>query len=121
MPHFSPKLQDSTKEQLYDNIAQANPSYGSLASDELTRRGNKALLVEVSDLNKTFKSASKSNDRLSKILMTFALIQVIIGMYQFIISIQTSNINPWLGVFWAVLFVGTVYWIVRKFDREIDT
>lgn len=38
MSNFSPKLQDSTNEQLWHLINESSPAYSSLASDELTRR-----------------------------------------------------------------------------------
>lgn len=54
MSNFSPKLQDSTDEQLWRLINESSPAYSALASDELTRRA----LSELQETIKIFNGQS---------------------------------------------------------------
>ena len=61
MSNFSPKLEDSKDDQLWQLINQSSPHYGSLASDELTRRA----LNKLQETIKTFNDqSSKQTDKL---------------------------------------------------------
>lgn len=61
MSNFSPKLEDSKDDQLWQLINQSSPHYGSLASDELTRRA----LNKLQGTIKTFNDqSSKQTDKL---------------------------------------------------------
>ncbi len=76
MPNFSPKLQEATDEQLKNWIYEMNPQYASLVSEELTRR--------------RFEEFNKSTSYFSKILGLFAVIQIIIAIMQFTLSVQSE-------------------------------
>jgi hypothetical protein len=76
MPNFSPKLQEATDEQLKNWIDEINPQYAPLASEELTRR--------------RFEEFNKSTSYFSKILGLFAVIQIIIAIMQFTLSVQSE-------------------------------
>jgi len=56
MTNFSPELQDSTEDKLWQLINQSSPHYGSLASDELTRRA----LNKLQDTIKIFNTQSSN-------------------------------------------------------------
>ncbi|KKS77090.1 MAG: hypothetical protein UV64_C0004G0021 [Parcubacteria group bacterium GW2011_GWC1_43_11b] len=61
MTNFAPKLEDSKDGQLWQLINQSSPHYGSLASDELTRR----TLIKLEETIKTFnEQSSKQTDKL---------------------------------------------------------
>jgi len=61
MTNFSPRLEDSKDDQLWQLINQSSPHYGSLASDELTRRA----LNKLQETIKTFNDqSSKQTDKL---------------------------------------------------------
>ena len=61
MTNFAPKLEDSKDEQLWQLINQSSPHYGSLASDELTRRTLKKLQETIKTFN---EQSSKQTDKL---------------------------------------------------------
>ncbi len=56
MSNFSPKLEDSTDEQLRYSINEYNPHFASLSSDELTRRA-------LDELQKTIKTFNKQSSQ----------------------------------------------------------
>ena len=61
MTNFSPKLEDSKDDQLWQLINQSSPHYGSLASDELTRR----TLNKLQETIRTFNDqSSRQTDKL---------------------------------------------------------
>lgn len=61
MTNFSPKLEDSKDDQLWQLINQSSSHYGSLAFDELTRRA----LNKLQETIKTFNDqSSKQTDKL---------------------------------------------------------
>jgi len=56
MSNFSPKLEDSTDEQLRHSTNEHNPHFASLSSDELTRRA-------LDELQKTIKTFNKQSSQ----------------------------------------------------------
>lgn len=86
MSNFSPKIEDSTEKELLKHINELPPIFGSIASDELTRR-------TIKDFKKTIKEEIKASKRLSKILLTVAFIQIIITLFQFSFDIVQSSGN----------------------------
>src|SRR3989338_6442500 len=100
MTNFSPKLQDSTQDQLLQLINQSSPHYGSLASDELTRRA----LIELQGTIKIFnEQSSKQTEKmiwltwliagLTGVLVVGLLIQIYLAKIQVapILSDQQRN------------------------------
>ena len=73
MPNFSPKLEDATESDLKKWINDIGPQYASLASEELTRR--------------QFDKFDKTTAYFSKILGFFAVIQIVVALMQFILSV----------------------------------
>ena len=61
MTNFSPKLEESKDDQLWQLINQSSPHYGSLASDELTRRALNKLQETIKSFN---EQSSKQTDKL---------------------------------------------------------
>jgi len=70
---------------------------------------------EVKDLNKTFKQAIFASNRSTTAFLVLGLIQIVLGLYQFIFSVQVSKLNPWWGVIWLATIFGTLYIIFRDF------
>lgn len=64
MSNFAPKLQDSSDDQLWHLINESSPHYGSLASDELTRRALNNLRNTISSFN---TQSSKQTDKLVRL------------------------------------------------------
>lgn len=90
MPNFSPKLEDSNEVQLRNHIQELNPHYAQLASDELTRRH--------------FDKFDRSTTFFSKILGLFAIIQIVVAVMQFILSVQTSIDHFWQKLVTIIVF-----------------
>ena len=61
MSNFAPKLEDSEDKQLWHLINESSPHYGSLASDELTRRALNKLQGTIKTFN---EQSSKQTDKL---------------------------------------------------------
>ena len=64
MSNFAPKLDDSKDDQLWQLINQSSPHYGSLASDELTRRALNKLQGTIKVFN---EQSSKQTDKLVRL------------------------------------------------------
>lgn len=75
MPNFPKNLKDADEKELNDWINQNDPRYATLASEELTRR--------------KFDDFDKSTNFFSKVLGLFAIIQIVVAVMQFILSVQT--------------------------------
>jgi hypothetical protein len=69
MANFGRKLEEATKEDLYFDVNNLNPTYGSLASDELTRR-------DLRELKESLDKFSSSSDKYSKelVFLTYVLV-----------------------------------------------
>ena|SRR3989344_6857265 len=86
-------------------------------------RSLRELKDEVKDLNTTLKKAIKTGDRFSVLFVTFALIQIMIGLYDFVYSVQTGEGSRWAGLFWVGLVLITVLMILKGFglmDKNKD-
>jgi membrane protein implicated in regulation of membrane protease activity len=113
MINFSPKLQDSTDDQLWDYINTSSPHFGTLASDELTRRSLKELQKTMADLD---KSTSDYSNRL--LGLTFLLF-----ISTFVLIVLTTFLLPfsWLNKILIILFVGVLlYWIMRDWFKPLN-
>ena len=75
MTNFSPKLEDSKDDQLWQLINQSNPHYGSLASDELTRRALNGLQETIKNFNEL---SSKQTDKL--VSLTWWIVGLTVAM-----------------------------------------
>ena len=64
MTNFAPKLEDSKDDQLWQLINQSSPHYGSLASDDLTRRTLNKLQETIETFN---EQSSKQTDKLVRL------------------------------------------------------
>ncbi len=110
MTNFSPKLQDSDDEKLWHYINESSPHYGSLASDELTRRSLKDLQKTMADLDKSTSDYSHRLLGLTLLLLiaTVALIVLTALMLPF------SWLNKILIIF-ATL--GILYYTMRDWFK----
>ncbi|MDO8686808.1 MAG: hypothetical protein Q7K11_01195 [Candidatus Berkelbacteria bacterium] len=75
MSNFSPELQDSKENQLWQLINQSSPHYGSLASDELTRRALNKLQETIKSFN---EQSSKQTDKL--VQLTWWIVGLTVAM-----------------------------------------
>ncbi len=89
MVNFSPRIEDSTEEQLLNNIDEHNPSYGIISSNELLKR-------TINKLEKTIEIFNKeSSKQTGKMLFltyttTFLTVVMVIGLIiQIILAFKT--------------------------------
>lgn len=88
MTNFSPKLQDSTEDQLRQLINQSNPHYGSLASDELTRRALNKLQETIKNFNTQSSNQTEEMIRLTKWITALTAVMVIGLLIQIYLAIK---------------------------------
>jgi hypothetical protein len=99
MPHFSPKLDESSEEQLRGHIQELNADYAKLASDELTRR--------------QFDKFDRSTTFFSRMLGLFAIIQIVVAVMQFILSVQISFGSFWEKLVIMIIFFASIIFILH--------
>jgi hypothetical protein len=90
MGNFSPKLEDSEDSKLLYYINENDPRYGSLASDELTRRSLKTLRETIETFN---EQSSKQTEKLVKLTWWIVglTIAMLIGLFiQILLSILNN-------------------------------
>lgn len=86
MSNFSPKLNEATNEQLNDWLNDIHPQYGSLASDEQTRR-------VINDLKKTieiFNDQSSKQTQKMIVLTWWIVVLTIMMLFGLLIQILIS-------------------------------
>lgn len=90
MANFSKKVEEASEEELYSWINELDPNFTKLASDELTRR--------------KFDKFNKSTTYFSVILGVVALVQVVIAIMQFALSVKYSGDSFWNQMAMMLLF-----------------
>lgn len=88
MTNFSPNLEDSTDEQLWQLINQSSPHYGSLASDELTRRALNKLQETIKIFNIQSSTQTEKMIRLTKWITVLTAVMVIGLFVQIYLAIK---------------------------------
>lgn len=68
---------------------------------------------EVKDLNKTFKKAIKSSDRLSWVLFVLTFVQIVIGLFQYLQYSMNAYQNKWAGLFWVLLLLAVIFVLIK--------
>lgn len=105
MSNFSPKLQDSTDDQLWHLINESNPNYAMLASDELNRRS-------LNKLQKTIEEENKETGRFSLAFILLALTQIALAFWQFMFN--TNGIVPlWQRIIQIVFLAVLLGWCFK--------
>lgn len=69
---------------------------------------------------KTMIDLDGSNRRFSIIVGCFALLQVVIAVFQFGFDIMTES-NKAVGIVAGVIFFGCLFYMLRKMDKEIGS
>lgn len=111
MSNFEKELKDATDEELRCWMNKYDPRYGSLVSDELTRRSLQELRKTIQDLDRNTRNHSGSLIDLTILLFFVALMQIFIS----VISIP----EPWLTkifIFGGVVYM--IYFITRLITKE---
>ena len=80
---------------------------------------NEEISKQLKKFNINLEKYSESSDRLSKLLLIIAFIQVVIAIFQFMASfIFADNRTVWIGLFLeAILFIYISY-IIREFSKD---
>lgn len=80
--------------------------------------------IEVSKLHiratlrnrKSLEDLNKATQKFSILLFTVAILQLLLGLFQFGFSSLVSD-NKWLGIFLLLVFVGVMYWLIKKSEK----
>lgn len=103
MPNFSPDLEKASEAEIRKWINEIDPRYASLASEELTRR--------------KFDEFDKTTSFFSKVLGLFAIIQIVVAVMQFILSVQTSIESSWQKLVTIVIFFIAIVIVLNIFYK----
>lgn len=87
MSNFSPKLQESNEEKLWNLINDSSPNYGSLASDELTRRALSSLRDSIKVFNKQLSEQTKKLIKLTWWIVGLTIVMVTGLILQIILTL----------------------------------
>jgi len=87
MSNFSPKLEETTDEQLYYWINEGSHDVVILASDELTRRRIKQLGEAIEVFNKQSSKQTQKMIRLTRYIVGLTIIMIIGLVVQIILSL----------------------------------
>ncbi|MDB5266178.1 MAG: hypothetical protein JWM39_891 [Parcubacteria group bacterium] len=111
MSNFPTSLKSSTDDQLWDYINNSSPQFGSLASDELTRRSLK-------ELTESLEKSSSSTDRYNKALFFLTFQLFVIGLMQLILfSITLPGIPGWARIVGTIMVAGAII-VILAFSRK---
>lgn len=87
MSNFSPKLENSTDEQLRHSISEHNPHFASLSSDELTRRALDKLQETIKIFNEQSSKQTEKMIRLTWWIVVLTVVMVIGLIAQIVLAI----------------------------------
>lgn len=87
MVNFSPKLQDSNDDKLWQLINESSPQYGSLASDELTRRNLKKLRATINEFNSKSSEQTQKMIILTKWIVGLTIVMIIGLIVQIVLAL----------------------------------
>lgn len=130
MSNFSPKLQDSTEDELLHMINELNPTFTILASDELTRRVLRKLQKTIEISNKHSEKLEIANYKLQitmvvlttigTLAVTFPVLKTIFQWLSVsVIDISITNINILSATLSVILAIATLLKIRNLNDKEI--
>ena len=113
MTNFAKKLEEASKEELYEWTNTLNPNYTVLTSDELTRRSLSGLQEKIDKLD-------NSTTKFSIVLAFFAFVQIIIMIAQFIFDMQTSGrltSSIIALIFIVICIVSAFIWLLKVLKK----
>ena len=87
MSNFAPKLQDSNDDQLWHLINESSPHYGSLASDELTRRSLNKLRETMQVFNEQSSRQTEKMIKLTRWIVGLTIVMVVGLIVQTILAL----------------------------------
>jgi hypothetical protein len=111
MSNFSPKLEDTTDQELKHSINEFDPRYGSLASDELTRRALLKLQQSIEKFDLATSNYTRKLITLTVLLFFVAAIQLVVTA----LGLPFDLLNRGLI---AVSIVLILAWIIRDMTRD---
>ena len=74
---------------------------------------------ELKDLNVNLKRSSETTNRFSLVVLVFAMIQAILGIFQFLVSTQFSSMNKWVSFAIFLIPMGMILWVLIVFHPII--
>ena len=125
MANFSPKLENSNDDKLWHLINESSPEYGSLASDELTRRNLEKLHKQQERLIKALNDSAKSASGYNKILSFLTIMMLAVAGIQLIlfsITLPISGLPDWARITGTLIIVGALigfgYWMAKEIKKD---
>jgi hypothetical protein len=125
MSNFPKNVEDATEQELLNWINNLNPNYTKLASDELTRRGIKNLnksidknTLQAKEFNSASEKSSRIMERFTVALFVLALVQILIAIFQLILSFVYPDNNKAKVVLGFAMVISTAF-ILIFFSRKV--
>jgi hypothetical protein len=96
--NFPKKLEEASESELRDWLNR-DPNFAYLASDELSRRYS--------------ERSNKSNEKFSRIIGVFTIIQIALAFFQFLFEVNNSN-NKLLGIcFLGIILISAFIMMIK--------
>ncbi|MDB4940443.1 MAG: hypothetical protein JWO40_868 [Candidatus Doudnabacteria bacterium] len=86
--------------------------------EQISNNSSSELDQDIKELSETLKESARSQDRFSEILVVLALVQIVVGLFQFILAAQNSQISKWYGLGWVLLLIATISWVLFSFRKR---
>jgi hypothetical protein len=103
-------------QDLLDALQAIGPASTGTAATEQTHRLIATQIKATLRNKKATHDLDVSTTRFSIVLAAFALVQVVLGIYQFIFNAETSA-HPYLGAFYIILICLLIYVIYREISK----
>ena len=106
----------SEDEDLLHEIEAVGPSTSGVAEAE---KMHKLIIIQIKATlrnKKVTRDLDVSTTRFSIVLASFAFVQVILGIYGFMFSAETST-HPYIGMFYIVIVGILIYVIYREISK----
>jgi hypothetical protein len=120
MANFEPNVEKATEAQLLNWINTTSPQYGSLASDELTRRSLHNLQKSIKEFDKSSSEYSTKVFRLTLVMFLVALIQLMVSVFS--VPLPTESLHPLIAIWikvgiWAILLI-YLLWQIKALTKD---
>lgn len=113
MNNFEKKLEDATEEELNRWINERNPSFGTLASNELTRRSLRRLQETIERADVSASKFNRITTAFTVIIMFMTYVQVVVALY------EVFGRNKWILLVVFFAFAVSLLGLFKFLDKKI--
>lgn len=71
---------------------------------------------ELRNLGRKIEASIDASDRLTRMLVAIALLQLLIAVFQIVIPLMLDSTHQWVGVVVELVFLGFIFWALKPFD-----